>query len=66
MAWAAGWGKLMARWRVDRIGKKLQHVGTIEAESAAEAADAAIRDLRVEPALRSKLVVTKIEPARKP
>lgn len=50
--------------RPDRFGKKLKHVGTIEAATAAEAVDIAIKELRIEPALRFKLMVTKIETKR--
>ena len=51
----------MARWRVDLIGKKLKHVGTIDADSGAEAIDIAVRELRIAPTLRFKLMVTKVK-----
>jgi hypothetical protein len=51
----------MARWRVDIIGKKLRHIGTIEAATETEAVETAIKELRIEPGHRSKVVVTKIE-----
>jgi 1,2-phenylacetyl-CoA epoxidase PaaB subunit len=50
----------MPRWRVDIIGKKSQHVGTIEAESEREALAEAIKHFEIRPALRSKIAVTKI------
>lgn len=49
----------MPRWRVDLIGKKLQHVGTVEAANEREALAEAIKVFDVRPALRSKLVVAK-------
>ena len=51
----------MPRWRIDLIGKKLRHVGTIEAATGAEAVDIAIKELRIAPALRFKLMVTKVK-----
>ena len=51
----------MPRWRVDLIGKKLQHVGTVEATSEREAIEAAMKELRIEPVLRSKVVVAKVK-----
>jgi hypothetical protein len=50
----------MPRWRVDLIGKKLQHVGTVEATTEAEAIEAAVTELRIQPALRFKIMVTKM------
>ena len=51
----------MARWRVDIIGKKLQHVGTLDADNAREALAEPIRLFEVRPALRSKITVTKVK-----
>jgi hypothetical protein len=51
---------LMPRWRVDVIGKRLQHLGTIEAANEREALAEAIKHFEVRPALRSKIAVTKI------
>jgi hypothetical protein len=50
----------MARWRVDLIGEKLRHVGTIEANTAEEAIDEAAKLFGIEPAVRDKLVATKV------
>jgi hypothetical protein len=50
----------MARWHVDIIGKKLQHLGTIEAANEREALAEAIKHFDIRPALRSKIAVTKI------
>ena len=50
----------MARWRVDLIGKKLQHVRTIEARSEQEAIEEVVKLFGIAPAVRDKLVATKI------
>jgi hypothetical protein len=50
----------MARWRIDLIGKTLRRVGTIEAETAEQAIDEATKLFRIEPAVRDKLVATKV------
>src|SRR6478736_5311595 len=51
----AGKRRLMARWLVDIIGKKLQHVGTVDADNEREALAEAIKRFDVRPALRSKI-----------
>jgi hypothetical protein len=51
----------MARWRIEIIGKHLQHIGTVEADSEREAIEAAIKELRIDPVLRSKVVATKVK-----
>jgi hypothetical protein len=51
----------MPRWRVDIIGKNLQHVGTVEAANEREANEAAFKALSLEPALRNKLTATKVK-----
>jgi 1,2-phenylacetyl-CoA epoxidase PaaB subunit len=50
----------MARWSVDVIGKGLQHLGTVHAHNQQKALEEAITLFAVRPALRNKLVVTKI------
>ena len=55
----------MPSWRVDIIGKKLQQIGTVEAPTEREALADAIKLFNVRPALRSKLVVTKVAEATK-
>jgi hypothetical protein len=50
----------MPRWRVDLIGKHLRHIGTVDAPTEREAIDAAIKIFQVEPALRTKLIATKV------
>jgi hypothetical protein len=54
----------MARWRVDLIGKKLRHVGTIEAGTAEDAINEAAKLFQIEPIVRDKLVATKVETKR--
>jgi hypothetical protein len=45
----------MARWSVDIIAKRLQHLGTVVAADERKALEEAVR-----PALRSKVTVTKV------
>jgi hypothetical protein len=49
----------MFRWRVDFKGKRLQHVGTIKANSAEDAINEVAKLFRIEPRLRDKLVAIK-------
>ena len=49
------------RWRIDLIGKKLQHVGTIEARTELEAIEEAAKLFRIAPAVRDKLIATKVK-----
>jgi 1,2-phenylacetyl-CoA epoxidase PaaB subunit len=56
----------MARWSVDVIGKRLQHLGTVEADDGREALQEAIKRFAVRPALRSKLAVTKVKESKSP
>jgi hypothetical protein len=51
----------MARWRIDLVGKKLQHVGTIEARTELEAIDEAAKLFRIDPVVRDKLIATKVK-----
>ena len=51
---------LMARWRVDYLGKKGSHLGTVEAETEREAIDKAAVQFNITPAPRNKIVVTKL------
>ncbi len=46
----------MPHWRVDLIGKNLQHVGTVEAGTDGAAIEAAMRRAVIELVLRSKVV----------
>jgi hypothetical protein len=62
LARAAGLGGIaVAHWRVDIIGKKLQHVGTVEAGNEREALAEAIKRFEIRPALRAKIAVTKVK-----
>jgi 1,2-phenylacetyl-CoA epoxidase PaaB subunit len=56
----------MARWSVDVIGKCLQHLGTVHADNQQKALEQAITLFAVRPALRSKLVVTKVGDREQP
>jgi hypothetical protein len=51
----------MPRWRVDLIGKKLQHVGTLEAWTEQEAVEEVAKLFRIAPAVRDKLTATKVK-----
>ena len=53
-------GKVMARYSVDIVGKKLQHLGTVVASDERKALEEAIRQFVIRPALRAKIAVTKI------
>jgi hypothetical protein len=50
----------MARYSVDIIGKRLQHLGTVVADDERKALEEAIKQFAVRPALRSKVTVTKV------
>ena len=62
---SAGESKGMARWRVDYIGKGGKHLGTVEAADESSAIAEAMQTFHITPARRYKIVVTKIDPARK-
>jgi len=46
----------MARWCVDYEGKKLQHLGTVEADTDSEAVEKAAKLFSITPARRSNSV----------
>ena len=50
----------MARWRVDIIRKRAEHLGTVVAANEKEAISVAIKQFEIEPARRNRLVVQKI------
>jgi hypothetical protein len=50
----------MARWRVDLIRKRAEHLGTVVAKNEKEAIAAAIKQFEIEPARRNRIVVQKI------
>ena len=56
----------MARWRVDYIGKRGKHLGTVEATDEKSAVDAAAKQFNITPARRNKIVVTQTQAAEKP
>jgi hypothetical protein len=51
----------MPRWRVDYLGKKGPHLGTVEATTERQAIAKAAEEFNITPARRHKIVVTKIE-----
>jgi hypothetical protein len=50
----------MARWRVDYLGKKGSHLGTVEAPDEKAAIEQAAEQFNITPARRFKIAVTKI------
>ena len=50
---------LMPRDSLDPIGKKMRHLGTIEAGMEKAAIEDAVKEFRIEPALSNKIAVTK-------
>ena len=50
----------MARWRVDMIRKRSEHLGTVVAKDEKEAIAVAIKQFGIEPAHQNKIVVQKI------
>ena len=50
----------MPRWSVDIISKHLKHLGTVIADNERKALEKTIKQFAVRPALRSKIVVTKV------
>ena len=50
----------MSRWRVDYIGKKGSHLGTVEVATEREAIAKAAEEFNITPARRNKLVLTKV------
>ena len=51
----------MARWRVDIIRRKTEHLGIVTAPNAQEALNRAASLFRVEPSRYNKLMIKKIE-----
>ena len=49
------------RWRVDYLGKKGPHLGTVEAATEREAIAKAAEEFNISLARRNKIVVTKID-----
>ena len=50
----------MARWRVDLIRKRAEHLGTVEAASEKEAIEKAANEFGIPPERRNRLVAQKI------
>ena len=50
----------MARWRVDLIRKRVEHLGTVEADSEKEAIAKAAKTFDIPPERRNRIVVQKI------
>ena len=50
----------MPRWRIDLMGQRLQHVGTIEADAEKQAIEEAAKLFNLDASRRSKLVAQKI------
>jgi hypothetical protein len=50
----------MARWRVDIIRKRAEHLGTVAAKTEKEAIAAAIKQFEMEPARQNRVAVGKI------
>jgi hypothetical protein len=51
----------MARWRVDYIGKKGSHLGTVEAPDEKAAIEQAAKQFNITPARRNKIAVKRLE-----
>ena len=66
MAVAFSLGHVMARWRVDYIGKVLMTLGSVEAADEASAIAQAAELYNIPPARQNKIVVTRLkEPDKK-
>jgi hypothetical protein len=50
----------MARWRIDIIRKRAEHLGTVEAASEKEAIEKAAKQFDIPPERRNRIVVQKI------
>jgi hypothetical protein len=55
----------MPRWRVDYIGKELQHLGTVEAADQKATIAQAAKQFHITPARRFKNVATQTRAAEK-
>jgi hypothetical protein len=55
----------MPRWRVDYLGKKGSHLGTVEAADEKSAIEQAAKQFNIPPARRNKLVVTRTQASEK-
>ena len=50
----------MARWSVDIIRKRAEHLGTVVANTEKQAIAAAIKRFEIEPARQNRIAVSKI------
>jgi hypothetical protein len=50
----------MPRWRVDYLGKKGSHLGTVDAPDEKSAIGEAVKTFQITPARQFKLMVTKV------
>ena len=50
----------MARWRIDIIRKRAEHLGTIEAASEKEAIEKAAKEFNIPPERQNRLLAQKI------
>jgi hypothetical protein len=50
----------MARWRVDIIRKRAEHLGTVEAANEKEAIEKAAKEFAIPPERRNRLIAQKI------
>jgi hypothetical protein len=55
----------MPRWRVDYLGKELQHLGTVEAADEKAAITEAVKQFNITPARRFKIVAMQTRAAEK-
>jgi hypothetical protein len=51
---------VMARWRVDIIRKRAEHLGTVEAANAQEAKKIAAREFNISPERQNRITVEKL------
>jgi hypothetical protein len=50
----------MARWRVDIIRKRAEHLGTVEAANEKEAIDKAAKEFDIPPGRQNRITVEKM------
>ena len=56
----------MARWRVDIIRKRAEHLGTVEAPNASEAVLEAIKRFEIPPERQNRITVEKMSKTAPP
>ena len=50
----------MARWRVDIIRKRAEHLGTVEAANERQAIEKAAKEFEIPPERQNRIVVEKV------